>query len=390
MSITKEKQYISEKFQKKLNKEQLFKEAISKHNGTFLKENKQEVIDKLYNKYKYFKDFFVKDIHTFKFNGLNLELLELAMIEHLFCKYSTTKALYYPFLTIDSFLNKTFGNQERTKEVNQFLFFLEIVHGSSPYKLYTKKFLTKNETHFLFTCNEYKTLEKNLMFMILKPYNFSKKFIENVIESKFMNYIEDIYKNYNEPTFIANVEALKNLFEIVGKNKKTITIDILEELYDYLFHNRNIFNTLKGRSLNALIQLSNEWHIEQIFRKETKASSWNKIYKDYTYEVNGIKKAQFFELTSSTQLLNEGKMQHHCVGSYVSRCQSGRVSIFASMVANKKGPTIEVENQPFGGQSVIIQVKRKFNTDPTKLDLMYLEKFAAFHNLKISKYIVNN
>lgn len=387
MSITKEKQYISEKFQKKLNKEQLFKEAISKHNGTFSKEDKQEVIDKLYNKYKYFKDFFVKDITTFKFNGLNLELLELNLIEHLFCKYPTTKALYCPFLTIDNFLNKTFGNRERTKEVNQFLFFLEIANGSSPYKLYTKKFLTKNETHFLFTCNEYKTLEKNLMFMILKPYNFSKKFIVDVVESKFMKYIEDIYKNYNEQTFIANVEALKNLFEIAGKNKKTITIDILEELYDYLFHNRNIFNTLKGRSLNALMQLSNGWHIEQVFRKETTASSWNKIYKDYTYEVNGIKKAQFFELTSSTQLLNEGKMQHHCVGSYVSRCQSGRVSIFASMVANKKGPTIEVENQPFGGQSVIIQVRRKFNAEPTKLDLIYLEKFATFHNLKISKNI---
>lgn len=380
MSIVKEKQFISEKYAKKLKSDELLKKAINNHNSNFKKEDTKDIINKFYKKYSFFKDFFVRDFKGFKHKGYNLENIELQLIEHLFCKFKTSKALYYQFLSKLCFVDGKNATKDEKDTISKFLFFIDIANGTSIYKTYTKNFLTKNETHFLFNTNEYFTLEENLMFMLLKDLKINKSLKEKIIKSKFIRYISYIYKNYNKIELKISVEALKILFNLAEKNKDDFTFELLEELYDFLIHNNDIFSTLKGRSLNTLIQLNNEWHIEQIKNKTDSKLIWEKNYNDFDFIEDEIVKAQFFELTSSKQLLNEGKSQHHCVGSYASSCKSGYSSIFATMIHYEKGPTIEINNR----NRTIVQIKRRFNAKPTSLDMKYINRFMLFNNLKLT------
>lgn len=149
------------------------------------------------------------------------------------------------------------------------------------------------------------------------------------------------------------------------------------EVQEVLFYIKNQFEenksySMKGRTWEALLKQSNEWHVEY----HRKIAALNRA--DWTTSgVNGFVKTvgnntetilyTIIELTNSEALYEEGYEMSHCVAEYEYECTQGTSAIFSlrkkvdettSILA-----TIEVELEG----KAIVQAKAKYN-EPISLE----------------------
>ena len=174
----------------------------------------------------------------------------------------------------------------------------------------------------------------------------------------------------------------------------------VREIFDYIYHlfanNRN--TSMKGRTPDALLRQSDEWHRQQAAVRG--AGKYPERWKpqnligDGEYIV-GNALYKIIQLTSRNELVEEGKVMSHCVGSYVSSCVSGQCSIFSlrkietekinqrtgKMEAEYPLVTIEVRNNQ------IVQARGKFNAKPTEGANNIMQRWAHDEKLTISRYI---
>lgn len=152
--------------------------------------------------------------------------------------------------------------------------------------------------------------------------------------------------------------------------------------------------SMKGRTIEALIRESEEWHNR--IAKETKhlksASSWESTkIKPFELTEGSAQKGtertySITELLKSSDLTSEGRKMHNCVYSYAGSCKSGRCSIWSLRMDYQHSATVEsLATIELSNQSkTIVQVRAKSNAKPGHKEKMLVEKWANQSGLKIS------
>ncbi|HJN51198.1 MAG: PcfJ domain-containing protein [Pseudomonadales bacterium] len=131
--------------------------------------------------------------------------------------------------------------------------------------------------------------------------------------------------------------------------------------------------SIKGRSIDKLVRLVDDWHVqlsgeEYDYVEEWQPSSLNKF--ELTEDNEELKARIHWtiqELCTSALLQVEGRMMHHCVGSYTKSCISGETSIWSLRTRRDEEDaeqfhvlTIAVDNK----KRKVTQARGKFNLQP--------------------------
>lgn len=133
---------------------------------------------------------------------------------------------------------------------------------------------------------------------------------------------------------------------------------------------------MKGRSINKLIREVDIWHQELTGMEDVAFESWPStgIGEFEHTELDGELKRNIqwtiHELVTSQQLYAEGRIMHHCAGSYAKRCLSGEKSIWSLRALDLDAAeenqiqehilTVEVDNH----KKAVVQNAGKFNLKP--------------------------
>jgi len=98
--------------------------------------------------------------------------------------------------------------------------------------------------------------------------------------------------------------------------------------------------TMKGRGADKLIRQVDEWHAGLSGLEHLPLRQWESTgirpfrYEEVDDEVNRRVEWSISELVTSAQLAVEGRVMHHCVGSYTERCESRKTSIWSMRVVD--------------------------------------------------------
>ena len=133
---------------------------------------------------------------------------------------------------------------------------------------------------------------------------------------------------------------------------------------------------MKGRSINKLLRQVDVWHQEltglEDVELEIWASSGFREFEHATLDPRLKRNIQWtvHELITSQQLYAEGRIMHHCAGSYAKRCAAGERSLWSLRALDLDAAeenqvqehvlTIEVDNK----KKSVVQNAGKFNLKP--------------------------
>lgn len=166
-----------------------------------------------------------------------------------------------------------------------------------------------------------------------------------------------------------------------------------KELWDYVYELRRVSVnpatfSLKNRNMANLLEGMETWHTglakKGLATKDSRI--WEKSHiKNYehTIETTG-ETIKIEELLTGKEIYQEGKLMHHCVYSYASRCENGQTAIFSlSHALNKsstleKAATIEVNLQT----GMIVQFKAKYNAAPSAKAYNHMHRWSDANNLR--------
>lgn len=250
---------------------------------------------------------------------------------------------------------------------------------------------------------------KDIIMSIIhrKKLDLSKKQFKKLINSKKTTALEIIYesmvsknaaqvlvnKSAHILTYISNNKIdYKIFFNIIEKlvndystNKVTDCIDFITTL------DRNEIVELSKVGSRRIMEESDIWHDQQAMMKASniKKRTWeNKGFSCPQLEVKTLQnnpdviEKEFFvkELNSAKELAEEGRLQSHCVYSYVTRCASGSCTVVSLRVNEfetiKSLVTIEIVGNK------IVQARRKANMNPTTYEHNLIKKYADKFNLR--------
>jgi hypothetical protein len=213
---------------------------------------------------------------------------------------------------------------------------------------------------------------------------------DEFIVSTLLNEQED-YLLYDFAYFVRNKIDTEAFFE---KSE-------IKPLYDYVIYKRreHIENgrdfVLSSYELHTLYNGMLDWHKVLQKVKVGKVKSWDSCsfaegYENYEYKdsnialenVHNFKYEGIVELTTNSELSEEGRKLSHCVGSYVRRCGAGDSFIFSYRSKDYSDHnvrsilTIEVSR----GKR-IVQVRGKKNRMPTTSEKNIIQRWASKENI---------
>ena len=137
--------------------------------------------------------------------------------------------------------------------------------------------------------------------------------------------------------FAKDIDFWKDVVRLISTPEESLThYGNIRSLIDYLEYQRYGANeildyTLKGRTLNSLIRVVDQWHFEAAFyhTKEDLEVTWISLgIPDYK-KTNPENILRITEITSGKRLLKESEEMKHCVFSYLGMCRTGKTHIFS-------------------------------------------------------------
>lgn len=133
---------------------------------------------------------------------------------------------------------------------------------------------------------------------------------------------------------------------------------------------------MKGRSINKLLRQVDEWHQELTGLEDIELEIWESSgFREFEHVALDPKLKRnvqwtVHELITSQQLYAEGRIMHHCAGSYAKRCAAGERSLWSLRALDLDAAeenqvqehvlTIEVDNK----KKSVVQNAGKFNLKP--------------------------
>jgi len=276
----------------------------------------------------------------------------------------------------------------------------DIVNGESFYKV-NKKYFTKREAHF-FLCSKVKYIDTWSVIYIFfeakcKARNIPDSFcdvIARVFSVKFSQYLDNV--------------ILTSFLDLLGRYANDIIIEnefgdicdfILSEILRYKeSRNRKLPFSCSGRTLQSVISLANEWHIQVQRDASAKAELQSKSDKQKNEYWKNFPICNFLfendefvwninQLCTFNDLVNEGRNMKHCVASYASCCADGITAIFHVSGQRKSDKTVVISNATVEirtANRAIVQIKGKCNARVDEITLNVIKRWAQANNLKLS------
>lgn len=337
-----------------------------------------------------YKDFWIRKPEEWVAKSHNEDRQRISFLMWLFCKYKPPEFLFRTWLADKVYYKRP--EYDILKDI--FIsWFIEIGQGASFQKI-SAEVLTKKEAHLFL--QPPKIIDKDSVENVLIHIMWVKCKVRNLpnnicalIAHRFSDKAILIPRVRTTTNIKYNHFYTKHLLDFLSHyiDDPLLTVATLESILDFLANltNLDLNNfSFKGRTLNSVIQLSNQWHYQQTQTKSLKKVSWPGLnIEDYTYQDNNNIEWKIRQLKTSTALLNEGRKLHHCVSSYVDRCISGQSNIFTmENDIDNKIATIEIDNN-----YTIVQISGPCNKKVTGVDKKMIERWAKEYNLKFQSWI---
>ena len=373
---SKERQKAFDAKELRMKKEYEFDIALQSTHGRVKQEKRQKRQKKLsgeelsgYACIDSYSKYYFRSPEGYKSKRFDLNNQVLDFLRYVFCEYH-----------VPGFMFQCWFGKEEGEVIEHKQWFLAIARGHSLYKNYLKGVLTKAAIHD-FVCNskpEY-SIAHNVWRAKMKCMGASDKIIASFV-------CTDKVRNMCHNEFWDGV-ILFYARNPMGDNEFNETFDYIRNRRD---NDPDFF--MKGRTLQSVIDLSNEWHREVIYCKVNKGDDfWLPCgIEDYeakervhvSKDVHYTRTWHIREIISSKRLREEGKAMHHCVGSYVSMCKSGSAAIFSMSSATKiesekRVLTIEINPK----SKTVLQSRGKFNAAPDENAKRILNKWMSDNGL---------
>ena len=242
--------------------------------------------------------------------------------------------------------------------------------NDSPRKCYG---LSKNEAHeIIHLPANIENEQQAIVASIARVHNCNDKLIANLVR-----HIPNLYNLFDEN----HRNFIRKLTEWLSTLRVSPTSELLHDLLDFFWHtslHTNQFTSFKGRSLQSVEHLMQEWHRhqqqERQLAEDVKEVKWT--YRGYNYCIDNS--YYFHEITSAQELMKEGQIQHNCVFSYLDACFTGRTTIVSMLKRNSdQHLTIEINNISHS----IVQIRSVCNHLATGEEMRIVSNYASFKNL---------
>lgn len=251
--------------------------------------------------------------------------------------------------------------------------------GGSFHKTYGHRVFTKKGSHIFMTSRNDLSIRENIWRAKILSFGGDQSHVNAIIQS-FNLVIMDICDPFWD-------EAVKFFIKNPAPKKE------LQELFDFIIRKHledNHFN-FKGRTLQSLIKLSNDWHIEMMKLKDEFGSVWNGLpIEDWIHEEKIRENGNMVvlghwmveQIKSSKRLIKEGQALKHCVGGYVDRCVNGNSFIFTLGFDTQYGVFQKLLTIEVSPNYTITQVRGKRNRYPTEKEKSIVKMWGRKNNLR--------
>ena len=326
-----------------------------------------------------FEKYFIKKPGDWKcsIKSRNKFRRKLDLARHLFQKYPV-----HPW--VDRIWDWSFEEQNADKKrynIDWFEWYVVIAQGRSLYRETDAcLYMTKKEVHTFLT----KSPKNNFPYTNIwwtKAYSHTK-------DSSFAN------------TIACSTVSIKpfddfwlSVMYFFSKNKDVDARDI-NNYVDFLQEMKRVNEnfSMKGRTLQNLALLRDEWHLE-LSRIRRGKSKWDGLQlpnRTYTNKKNNDPVVyKITQILDSKTLSEEGRRMRHCVFSYIDRCMKGESSIWSLSMdndLNKMQKLVTIEVKSSNGIYTICQVSGKFNRRPTSKESAVIRRWANDNKIRIGGY----
>ncbi|MFO0953237.1 MAG: PcfJ domain-containing protein [Isosphaeraceae bacterium] len=150
--------------------------------------------------------------------------------------------------------------------------------------------------------------------------------------------------------------------------------------------------TMNGRNPEVLLRCVHGWHRNLGRERGAKDLLWGASgFPAFCFEEGNGESRKVYtltELTSSRELIDEGRAMCHCVASYAQSCHAGRTSIWSLKLVDAFGRserlvTVEV----IRASRQVVQARKKFNALPTPKELQVLRRWTDTGGPSLSKWV---
>ncbi|MFP4844451.1 PcfJ domain-containing protein [Winogradskyella sp. PE311] len=301
---------------------------------------------------------FNKDIESWKAESSAKDEQISSLLKYCFTKYETPK-----------FLEASFYESHKL----HMLWYVQLGKGVSVKDLSQMPIqLTNKMAHEFRSAPDYFRVFEALRYAQAIGFGATKE-AAKIIAISSLSSIRDV-----EEVFWTSVVKFFSRIERLETNE-------LNQIVDYLRHKyrEDLTFSMKGRTFNALLNQTNDWH-RRIYIK-------NEMGNVLSWKSSGIKplcKAEVIEgqtvvfktieLKNSIELYDEGVAMHHCVAEYDEDCEANQSRIF-SLQSQKDSEiptrlaTIEVAIPSYE----IVEAKAKYNEEPNEMMFTLIEEWIA-------------
>jgi len=267
--------YVSQKREQYLAREEGAKKLLAIHNSEKKKRvNRRKSPDEILNciDAKFIdRDKFIRDIFSWKSKSYNLKRQIEDFIKWAYCVYPVPSFMFDVFSDKPTIFN-SFPRLERLK------WFFTVAQGGSFAKC-VKGVLTKKEAHLFLLAPSNNTFQENLWWSKCEILELPDN-IKNAVSTRLFQNIKFDDKFWH------------TLLMILKKDEAVVNIQNLPDVMDFLrdkHHSRSF--SLKGRTFNSLIKLSNKWHRDlQLKRFGSMNLRWTGLpIEDWTFKTKDTK-----------------------------------------------------------------------------------------------------
>lgn len=313
----------------------------------------------------------------YRAKSYNLSRQVTGLVDHLIVRYPVPLFLYRSVLSFEG-IALIFGDIPTRKsgfrlpEEAQFRdWFLAVARGESFAKL-TKNLFTKKEAHLFLQAPDSNSIKENILWAKAAAAGVPVdgcEYLVRRLDAAFQKSIGD---------------RLTDLLRFFANEWKKMRPHVRDQIIDYFrAAAQDQRFTFKGRTLDSVIKLTDDWH--RSFRTNALGEyrSWPQSIEPWEHRKSRIA-VRAIELTNNRALSDEGQKLRHCVYGYASGCAEGRSEIVSfrwfAVASETETPTVEVERitvEVSMQRRAVVQISGKLNRRATDEEMAIVRLWAG-------------
>lgn len=317
----------------------------------------------------------------------NLSRQILGLVDHLFVRYPVPLFLYRSVLTRRG-LELVFEAPSTSKkmmerdppEAKYRDWFFAVAQGRSFAKA-SKDVFTKREAHFFLLAPGGNSIERNILWARLAAAGLAREgcdYLAERLDAEFLALLGD---------------RLPDVIRFYVEAWPQMRAYDRDEITDYIrAAGRDRAFSYKGRTFGSMRKLCHEWHRTVYVGRVNEYRTWVAGFALWEHrKKDHLVRAE--ELTNNRALNDEGRVQHHCVFTYTSKCMQGVCRIVSirwlALPGSAGGPTVEKARLTLEiavARREIVQIRGKANRWATNDEMNFVRMWAGDMGLLIGPH----